>query len=77
MRLCLLFLSASEAEPLNLGSQAKAWEPVNNYLRLLHLTRNDILQLIYLAADLRHGAAVISLSSSRISLLEINLRFNL
>jgi uncharacterized protein (DUF433 family) len=30
-----------------------------------------------LAADLRHCAAVISLSSSRISLFEINLRFNL
>jgi len=30
MRLCLLFLflSASEAEPLDLGSQALAWEPV-------------------------------------------------
>jgi hypothetical protein len=30
MRLCFLFLflSASEAEPLDLGSQARAWEPV-------------------------------------------------
>ncbi len=30
MRLCLLFLflSVSEAEPLDLGSQALAWEPV-------------------------------------------------
>jgi hypothetical protein len=31
MTLCLLFLflSVSEAEPLDLGSQARAWEPVN------------------------------------------------
>jgi len=30
MSICLLFLflSVSEAEPLDLGSQAKAWEPV-------------------------------------------------
>ena len=30
MSICLLFLflSASEAEPLDLGSQARAWEPV-------------------------------------------------
>jgi hypothetical protein len=26
--LLFLFLSVSEAEPLDLGSQAKAWEPV-------------------------------------------------
>jgi RNA:NAD 2'-phosphotransferase (TPT1/KptA family) len=72
MRLCLLFLSASEAEPLDLGSQAKAWEPVKT--RFLGPMRKSYREL---PADLRHCAAVISLSSSRISLLEINLWFNL
>jgi len=68
-----MFLSASEAEPLDIGSQAKAWEPVKR-TRFLGPMRKSYREL---PADLRHGAAVISLSSSRIPLLEINLRFNL
>jgi len=67
-----MFLSASEAEPLDLGSQALAWELVKT--RFLCPMRKSYREL---PADLRHCAAVISLSSSRIPLLEINLRFNL
>jgi len=37
MSICLLFLflSVSEAEPLDLGSQANAWEPVISVPRLM------------------------------------------
>jgi hypothetical protein len=52
MRLCLLFLflSVSEAEPLDLGSQAKAWEPVKktNKYQARYFTKSgkgDYLQL--------------------------------
>ena len=56
MSICFLFLflSVSEAEPLALGSQAKAWEPVKPYFPAqLHSVLLQVADFIYISQPAR------------------------